>query len=94
MYGTSTNPYRQCIGRPRLLDQDDCAYIDALLDREPTIYLDEIQNKSVEDRDRDVSIASIQRAIECLDFTRNAATKEAKERNDLLGAIWEGDMAQ
>ena len=45
MYGTSTNPYRPRTGWPHLLDQDNCAYVDALLDWEPTIYLDEIQDK-------------------------------------------------
>lgn len=94
VYGTSTNPYRKRTGRPRLLDHDDCAYIDTLLNRDPTIYLDEIQDKLVEDRDTDVSIASIQRAIERLDFTRKVVSKEAKERNNLLRAIWEGGMAQ
>jgi len=94
IYGTSTNPYRKRTGRPCLLDQDDCTYIDTLLNWEPTIYLDEIQDKLVEDCNRDVSIASIQRAIEHLDFTQKVVSKEAKERNDLLRAIWEGDMAQ
>jgi hypothetical protein len=42
----------------------------------------------------DVSIASIQQAIEHLYFTRKVVGKEVKERNDLLRAIWEGDMAQ
>jgi len=94
VYGTSTNPFRRHPGRPRMLDQEDHAYIDTLLDREPTIYLDEIQDKLMEDHDIDVSIASIQRAVVRLDFTRKAISKEAKERNDLLRAIWEGNMAQ
>ena len=63
MYGTSTNLFRHHTGQPCLLDQEDYGYIDTLLDREPTIYLDEIQDKLMEDRDIDVSIASIQRAV-------------------------------
>ena len=41
-YGQSTNPLAECTGRPRLLDQDDVAFIDQLLEREPMLYLDEI----------------------------------------------------
>ena len=67
---------------------------DSLLQREPTIYLDEIQVKLSDDRDLDVSIASIQRAIAQLEITRKTVTKEASERNNLLRAIWEGNMAQ
>jgi len=92
--GTSTNPFWHHTGQPRLLDQEDYAYINTLLDWEPTIYLDEIQDKLMEDRDIDVSIASIRWAIVHLDFTRKAISKEAKERNELLRAIWEGNMTQ
>jgi len=51
LYGTSVNPFRHYPGRPRLLDSQDRAYVDELLHREPTIYLDEIQLKLYEDRD-------------------------------------------
>ncbi|KAF8193680.1 hypothetical protein BJ912DRAFT_821110, partial [Pholiota molesta] len=48
-YGTSINPFGHHLGRPRLLDAEDCTYIDTLLESQPTIYLDEIHAKLVED---------------------------------------------
>ena len=61
-----------------MLDRDDCAYIDTLLQNDPTIYLDEVQTKLLEDRDISVSVASIQRAIARLDISRKSVGKEAK----------------
>lgn len=94
IYGSSSNPFGQHPRRPYLLDRDDCAYIDTLLQNDPGIYLDEVQAKLLEDRNINVSVSSIQRAIARLDISRKAVSKEAKERNDLLRAIWEGNMAQ
>jgi len=76
------------------LNKENRAHLDTSLQHEPTIYLDEIQVKLSDDRQLDASIASIQRAIAQLEITRKTVTKEASERNDLLRAIWEGNMAQ
>ena len=40
IYGSSTNPFRQRPRWPHLLDRDDCAYIDTLLQNDLTIYLE------------------------------------------------------
>jgi transposase len=93
-YGQSTNPLSERIGRPRLLDDGDMTFLDQLLDREPTLYLDEILVKLEEARNASISIATLQRGLVRLDITRKSISKEAKERNDYLHAIWEADMAQ
>jgi len=69
-------------------------FLDQLLDREPTLYLDEILVKLEEARNTSISIATLQRGLVRLDITRKSISKEAKERNNYLHAIWEADMAQ
>lgn len=94
IFGSSVNPFGRRPGRSRELDEEDRGYLEHLLQREPTIYLDEIQQKFQEDRAIYPSIATIQREIKRLGITRKTISKEALERNDLLRAIWEGNMAQ
>ncbi|KAF8873705.1 hypothetical protein CPB84DRAFT_1646045, partial [Gymnopilus junonius] len=45
LYGTSTNPFGHHPGCLRLLDEEDCKYLDSLLQCKSTIYLDEVQLK-------------------------------------------------
>ncbi|KAL6305461.1 hypothetical protein BKA93DRAFT_845543 [Sparassis latifolia] len=62
-YGQVTNPLALPRGRPRALDENDIAYLSALIDMNAAIYLDEIQDKFTEDRDIDVSLATISHAL-------------------------------
>ena len=94
LYGQSTNPFSQRPGRPRILDHTDIDFLDRLLQRQPSIYLDEIQERFRDDRGIEISIATLHREIARLDITRKSISKEAKERNDLLRAVWEANMAQ
>ena len=83
IFGSSVNPFGQRPGRPCELDEEDRGYLENLLQCEPTIYLDEIQQKLQEDRDISPSIATIQREIKRLGITRKTISKEALERNDI-----------
>ncbi|KII87547.1 hypothetical protein PLICRDRAFT_68675, partial [Plicaturopsis crispa FD-325 SS-3] len=42
-FGQATNPYTRSRGRPRSLDQGDMDYIQSIVDANPTLYVDEIQ---------------------------------------------------
>jgi hypothetical protein len=81
-------PIQTASMKPHLMDQDNCAYIDTLLQHDPAIYLDEVQAKLLEDCDITVSVASIQQAIAHLDISWKGVSKEVKEWNDLLRVIW------
>ncbi|KIM38344.1 hypothetical protein M413DRAFT_46819, partial [Hebeloma cylindrosporum] len=50
-YGLVTNPHARPRGRPRVLDMTTLNYMSALLDANPTLYLDEIQDKLLEVHD-------------------------------------------
>ncbi|KDR73890.1 hypothetical protein GALMADRAFT_43365, partial [Galerina marginata CBS 339.88] len=52
-FGQVTNPHARPRGRPRALDMTMLNYISSLLDANPTLYLDEIQEKLLEVHDLD-----------------------------------------
>jgi len=81
-------------GRPCTLTAEDLAYMEAVIDADPSIYLDEMQSKLREIQDVEVSIASLSRAMTRLNLLRKTVTKAAAERNEEVRAIWEGMMAQ
>ncbi|KAJ7179953.1 Homeodomain-like protein, partial [Mycena crocata] len=44
-FGQVSHPFRHRTGRPRTLDPGDLDYIEAIIEANPTLYLDEIQLK-------------------------------------------------
>ncbi|KIK73506.1 hypothetical protein PAXRUDRAFT_61712, partial [Paxillus rubicundulus Ve08.2h10] len=44
-FGHVNNPFARCRGRPRSLDQHDLMYIRSILNTNPSLYLDEIQEQ-------------------------------------------------
>ncbi|KAJ7229587.1 hypothetical protein C8J57DRAFT_1011829, partial [Mycena rebaudengoi] len=52
-YGQTTNPFARPRGRPRALDMADMNYLTSLLDVNPGLYLDELQQKLYDARDVD-----------------------------------------
>jgi transposase len=93
-FGQSTNPFNQRPGRAPLLNVEDMEYIDELLERDPCLFLDEIQDRLEEDRGKRVSMATLHRNVDKLNITAKRVTKQAAERSELLRAIWEGEVAQ
>jgi transposase len=88
-YGQVTNPFTHR-GRPRkALDPIDIEYIYALLQANPAMYLDELQEQLFAARDKDVSLATISRAIRNLGMTHKSISKTAAERDELLRATWQ-----
>ena len=63
------------------------SYIYSILEANPGLYVDEIQQKLFESRDVDVSIATISHAIKRLAVS-NKVAKEALERDELVRATW------
>jgi transposase len=90
-YGQVTNPFSRR-GRPRVLDPVDIQYIHALLQANPTLYLvlDELQEQLFAAQDKDVSLATISRAIRKLAMTHKCISKTAAERDEFLRATWQG----
>lgn len=88
-YGQTSNPFNRPRGRPRTLDQGDLTYITSILEANPVLYLDEIQDRLLEARDVSVSLATLSRTLRRLDVSNKQVAREALERNDLLRATWQ-----
>jgi hypothetical protein len=64
------------------------SYIYSILETNPGLYVDEIQQKLFEAQDVDVSIATISQAIKRLAVSNKKVAKEALERDELVRATW------
>jgi transposase len=93
-FGQSTNPFGYRPGQPPLLNAGDMEFLDKLLEREPCLFLDELQDRLYDRHHKQVSMATLCRGISKLNISRKRVTKQAAERNEYLRAIWEGEMAQ
>lgn len=71
------DPYARTRGRPRVLETSNINYILSLLAADPTLYLDEIQDRLINNRGVDVSIATVARAIRRMNITNKAVAREA-----------------
>jgi transposase len=87
-FGQVTNPYAHPRGRPRALDMRAMNFISSILDAQPVLYLDEIQERLLDTLDIDVSIATISRAMRRLAFTHKNVAAAALERNEELRNAW------
>jgi transposase len=85
-YGVTYNPTAYTNfsrGRRRKLDSVDLRFIWALLNQEPCMYLDELQDQLWIRRNVFVSIPSLLRTLRRLRFSHKHITVQALERNDL-----------
>lgn len=91
VFGQISNPYRQQRGRPRLMDQGDMNYVYSILEANPSLYVDEIQQSLFQARNVDVSIATICRALKRLAVSHKKVAREALERDEMVRAAWLAD---
>ena len=93
-YHTLRNPSTRGLhGANRSLDMGDMNYIESLIDAQPKIYLDKIQDELLERRDVFVSILTLSRTLHQLSMTCKHVANEALERNELLCATWQATYA-
>jgi len=92
-YGVVNNPLAQAHSRPRSLDTGDINYISSLIRANPVLYLDEIQDRLLQYRNLEVSLATLSRALHHLALTHKKISSEASERDELLRATWQAAYA-
>jgi len=80
-------------GRPRTLDTGDMNYIAALVEAQPKIYIDEVQEQLLRARDVLVSIPTLSHALRHMALTNKQVANAALERNELLRATWQAAYA-
>lgn len=83
-FGTISDPFVQQRARPRLLEIDDLAYIKAFVNTNPGVFLDEVQDSLLENRNVEVSVATLSRTMRRLAMSRKNIAKTAAERNELV----------
>jgi transposase len=83
-FGVVSNPIARLRGRTRALSTEDINYIASILDANPTLYLDEIQDQLSEYRGIDVSIATLCRTLHRIALSKKKISMKAMERNELL----------
>jgi transposase len=74
--------------RPPELEQDDILYILALLEANPTLYLDEIQLRLKTAQHMEVSLATICHTLYRQGWSRKVVSRAAMERDKLLRSGW------
>jgi transposase len=75
--------------RPRVLNADDFVFIIHLLRLNPALFLDEVQDQLLVERDVDISLSSISRTLSRLGYSHKRLSKEAAECNELLRTTWQ-----
>ena len=93
-YNEVVNPLVWPWGQPQVLDCDDLNFIDSVLAAEPSLYLNEIQEKLHTFHNIKVSITTILQTLKQLDQTHKGIAKEAIEQDELLQATQQMGMAQ
>jgi len=78
-YGQSTNPFGYHPGQSPLLNAGDMEFLDELLEREPCLFLDELQDRLYDSRHKQVSMATLCHGINKLNISRKHVTKQAAE---------------
>lgn len=93
-FGQVVNPFRKRTGRPSMIEDGDIKYISSLLDANPVLYLDELQQRLHSARNIYLAIATLSRLLIRYGLTRKHIQKVAMERNEELRTLWEADMAE
>jgi hypothetical protein len=70
---------------------EDKSYIISALKQNPTLYLDEIQDRIWDNREIDVSISTISRILREMAISNKKVAYEALQRNNTLRDIWIGE---
>lgn len=93
-YGTVLPPYFRSRGRPRDLTQPDINYVLSYFEANPAGYLEEAQADLYEGRGNYVSLASLSRALNHIDFTKKTLRKVAAQRDEDERALFHVQMAE
>ena len=94
LYGQVTDPFVHHAGCPSFIEHDDLEYLSAILNANPGLYLDEIQDKLATVRNLHVSIATVAHAFQKLDLTCKSTMRAAAQRDEELQTLWEAQMAE
>jgi transposase len=90
-FGVVNNLFAKSRGCSHSLDTGDMNYLISLVESQPKIYLDELQEALATNWDIDVSLATISCSLRQWALSHKHVASEALERNEFLRAIWQGE---
>ncbi|RXW19082.1 hypothetical protein EST38_g6778 [Candolleomyces aberdarensis] len=90
-FGIVNNPLAQQHGQKRALTMVDIDYIASVLNANPSLYMDEIQDQLLEYCNVEVSIPMLCQMLHQIALSHKKISKEAAERNQLLHATWQAE---
>ena len=93
-HGQVTDPYAQPRRGHRVLTLADEDYIRSLIEARPSIYLDEIQEGLLTQREVYVSIPTVSRTLARMGCSKRSLSRKAAERSERLRALWELEIAE
>jgi len=93
-FGQVRIPFTRRMGRPSTLSDGDLIFLKAILEANPGLYLDEMQEKLATVRDVHASIATISRTLEHIQLPKKTVTKAAMEQDNDVHMAWETMMAE
>ena len=96
-FGSVSNPhtYSCGVGRPRFLNSTDLAFLSAIIDHRPSVYLDELQDELRLKRNVHPTLSTLSRALkQKLGVTRKAISAHACEQNELSRALYMNLIAE
>jgi hypothetical protein len=92
-YGIAHNPHAHKTGRNRTLTALDIKFIATLVDQKHCIYLNEIRQALFKQRGCEISVSSLSRTLQRLDFSRKCVSARALEWNEILRAAYMNQIA-
>jgi transposase len=93
-WGTPYPPRCVRLGRPRLLREAQRARFEEYLKGRPSAYLEEMKDFFYDEFDLEVSLTTIWRELERLNYSRKIASKRAKEQSEPLRRVYLARMAE
>jgi transposase len=96
-YGVTHNPNaysHYTRGRHKKLESIDIRVIKALLDQEPCLYLDELQDLLLTRRGINISVSTLLRSLRRIHFSHKDVSIHALEWNDMDRAIYMNKFAE
>lgn len=96
-YNVPYNPHTMegtCLGRQRVLGNEDISFIRSLIHCNGMLYLDEIQALLLERRNTSVSIPTLSRTLRRIQYTKKRVSARAIERNEVDRAVYMNTIAE
>jgi transposase len=93
-WGTPYPPRCVRLGRPRLLREAQRARFNEYLKGRPSAYLEEMKDFFYDEFDLEVSLTTVWRELERMNYSRKVASKRAREQSEPLRRVYLARMAE